>query len=735
MAPIPAGTRHRIFISYRRDDSRGATGRVWDWLRIGFGQDRIFRDVASIGAGRWRAKIEAALAASTACVAVVGRRWADTTNLVRLQDPNDVVRHELEMALAQGEHNTLAVIPLLVDDVQLDQIPTDDLPASVQPLFREWNVLALSDEGWDDGTRRLIEAIADATGLAVNPELEDWLGLLGGARKGLAASRWTAEQEISWRQRDEPALNGLLHRAAKAEPVDRPALKDALAALAAGNTLLAEASFEQELLASRQSRLAAEELLAAERRSEAEAAANIASLAVVRGDLVKATRYYQQALQANPQALDTALDFAYALISLGDLAQARNVLTVLLTRSALAGALQVEARARRGLGEVLALQGERAPAQAAFQTSLKILAGLAATDPINREVQRDRAITLHRIGDSRAAQGSVRAALDAFGKALEISEHLALADPANSQWQRDLSVSQDKVAGMLLAQGEQASALAHYQESLRVRQELAGRDPANSQWQRDVSVSQEKIGDLLWAQGDGDGALGAHQASLRIRQDLAVQDPANRQWQRDLSVSQEKVGALLLEQGNGAEALTAFEASLSIRQSLLRSDPTNRQWQRDCFVAQTKRGDGLLATGDLSACQSAYQSALAIAEALTRLDPDNTQWQRDLYVGKLKMADLLIVQNERDSAEVLYRDCHAIATSLTRVNPANRRWQMDLVIACTRLGSVEVMVPTPERRLLLLQGRETVMALQHDDQPEEHQEWITWFDQALDALP
>jgi hypothetical protein len=26
-----------IFISYRRDDARGASGRVWDWLRIGFG--------------------------------------------------------------------------------------------------------------------------------------------------------------------------------------------------------------------------------------------------------------------------------------------------------------------------------------------------------------------------------------------------------------------------------------------------------------------------------------------------------------------------------------------------------------------------------------------------------------------------------------------------------------------------------------------------------------------------
>ena len=93
MAPNLPATRDRIFISYRRDDSRGATGRVWDWLRIGFGRERVFRDVASIGAGKWQIKIDEALSASTACVAVIGRRWADATNLPRLQDPNDVVRH------------------------------------------------------------------------------------------------------------------------------------------------------------------------------------------------------------------------------------------------------------------------------------------------------------------------------------------------------------------------------------------------------------------------------------------------------------------------------------------------------------------------------------------------------------------------------------------------------------------------------------------------------------------
>ena len=60
---------------------------MWDWLRIGFGRERMFRDVASIGAGKWHQKKEQALAASKACVAVIGHRWADATNLPRLQDP------------------------------------------------------------------------------------------------------------------------------------------------------------------------------------------------------------------------------------------------------------------------------------------------------------------------------------------------------------------------------------------------------------------------------------------------------------------------------------------------------------------------------------------------------------------------------------------------------------------------------------------------------------------------
>jgi tetratricopeptide (TPR) repeat protein len=469
-----AAERSCIFISYRRDDARGASGRVWDWLRIGFGRERVFRDVASIGAGKWRQKIEQKLAESKACVAVIGRRWADATNLPRLQDPNDMVRHELETALASGDQEVLTVIPLLVEDAQLAQIPADQLPESLRPLLGDWNVLALSESGWDDDTRRLIDAIAAATGLPVNPELEDWMALMTGAQQGLSMARGTEATGAVGRQGEEQALEALLHQAAGAEPEKRPALKAAMAELAAGNTRLAEEWFERELEARQRVRRAALQLAASEGRQEADAARNVASLALVRGDLSKALRYFQLALEANPEDLEASLQLGYAWISFGDLAQAQAVFEALIYKAGAGGDPRQEARGFTGRGDVLVAQGDGPGALAAYQ------AGLA------------------------------------------IREGLAKRDPANTEWQRDLFISQSKLADVLMAQGDGPSALKAYQAVLATNEGLAKRDPANTLWQRDLSVNHERIGDVLVAQGDGPGALAAYQAGLAIAEGLGV---------------------------------------------------------------------------------------------------------------------------------------------------------------------------------------------------------------------
>ncbi len=390
--------RDRIFISYRRDDTRGSSGRVWDWLRIGFGRERVFLDVASLGAGKWRQKIEQALAVSKACVAVIGRRWADATNLPRLQDPNDDLRHELETALAIGERDELTVIPLLVEEAQLNEIPVDQLPESLRPLLGDWNVLPLRERGWDDDTRRLIEAIAAATGLPVNPELEEWMALMSGAQQGLLLARGAEADGAVGRQGEEQALESLLHRAAGSAPEERPALKAALAALSAGDTLLAEESFERELEASRRVRLAAQQLAASEGRREADAARNVASLAVVRGDLSKAVRSFQMALEANPGDLDAGLQLGYAWISLGDLAQARGVFDVAIQQARDVGDQRLEGWGLNGLGDVLVAQGDGAGALAAYQAGLTIREGLAKRDPANTQRQVDVAVSCAKLG-------------------------------------------------------------------------------------------------------------------------------------------------------------------------------------------------------------------------------------------------------------------------------------------------------------------------------------------------
>jgi hypothetical protein len=171
--------RDHIFISYRRDDARGASGRLYDWMRIAFGREHVFRDVHSIGVGKWRDKINQTLARSAVCVAVIGPRWANAGNLPRLRDASDMVRHELLTALACSE---LTMVPVLVEGAQ---VPTPDLPSELRPLFETWNAVKVTEEGWEDDTRRLIAAIVDATNLRAGADVDELLGNAGAAQQRL----------------------------------------------------------------------------------------------------------------------------------------------------------------------------------------------------------------------------------------------------------------------------------------------------------------------------------------------------------------------------------------------------------------------------------------------------------------------------------------------------------------------------------------------------------------------
>src|SRR5271170_1631643 len=122
------GVMRSLFINYRRNDSEGEAGRLFDELTLRFGRESVFMDVAAIEPGRdFRKAIDQSVANCSVLLAVIGQEWLDMRDAGgrrRLDDPNDFVRIELASALQRD----ISVIPVLVRGAKMpiaNQLPDD----------------------------------------------------------------------------------------------------------------------------------------------------------------------------------------------------------------------------------------------------------------------------------------------------------------------------------------------------------------------------------------------------------------------------------------------------------------------------------------------------------------------------------------------------------------------------------------------------------------------------------
>ncbi len=152
--------RGRIFINYRRDDSRADSGRLYDRLVARF-PGRVFRDVGSLEPGvEWPVAIARVLGQTEACIVVIGKEWlkiSDPAGHRRLDDPNDTVRQEIVTALQRQTR----IFPVLVGHAQMPE--EADLPEDLRPLCRR-NALEITEQDWDGCYRQLLRALEMALG-------------------------------------------------------------------------------------------------------------------------------------------------------------------------------------------------------------------------------------------------------------------------------------------------------------------------------------------------------------------------------------------------------------------------------------------------------------------------------------------------------------------------------------------------------------------------------------------
>jgi hypothetical protein len=152
-----------IFISYRRSDSAGHTGRLADDLGKQLDGQALFRDIEAIEAGvDFVHALEKAVEACTVMLVVIGPTWASATTSDgqrRLHQPGDFVRMEIEAALARD----IRVIPVLVGDAQMPG--PADLPESMAGLLRR-NAYSISDRRWQYDVSQLLEILIKIPGVA-----------------------------------------------------------------------------------------------------------------------------------------------------------------------------------------------------------------------------------------------------------------------------------------------------------------------------------------------------------------------------------------------------------------------------------------------------------------------------------------------------------------------------------------------------------------------------------------
>ena len=145
-----------IFLSYRRQDSSSATGRLADRLEEHFGPGRVFRDHQSINPGEdFTEAIRRAVSTSTVMLAIIGPDWLTaqgSDGKRRLDQPTDFVRQEIETALQAH----VPVIPVLVEGAQMPARET--LPKSIGELWRI-NAMELSESRWHFDTDTLMRTL------------------------------------------------------------------------------------------------------------------------------------------------------------------------------------------------------------------------------------------------------------------------------------------------------------------------------------------------------------------------------------------------------------------------------------------------------------------------------------------------------------------------------------------------------------------------------------------------
>jgi hypothetical protein len=145
-----------VFVNYRREDSAGHAGRLFDRLNARFA-GRVFMDIEMEPGVDFVDVLEREVGSCQVLIVIIGHEWLsvkDAAGRRRLDNPADYVRLEVAMALQRK----IRVIPVLVQGAAVPR--AEELPPDLAMLARR-NAIELSDVRWAFDVDRLVQVIEE----------------------------------------------------------------------------------------------------------------------------------------------------------------------------------------------------------------------------------------------------------------------------------------------------------------------------------------------------------------------------------------------------------------------------------------------------------------------------------------------------------------------------------------------------------------------------------------------
>ena len=259
---------------------------------------------------------------------------------------------------------------------------------------------------------------------------------------------------------------------------------------------------------------------------------------------------------------------------------------------------------------------ESDPAQARplYENALRIARRLAAADPGNAALARDRAVACNKLGDAEMRMGRPAEARRLYEESSAATKQLVRLDPASDEYGRDLGIGYIKLGDADLRLGNPASARELYAAALAIAKRLEEIAPDDPRYRRDLAAASARLGDVELQLGALAAAKENYLLSLEAARALSEARPDVAQYRRDLGVSYNRLGDVELRLGNAPAAQEYFEKDLALAREQAASDPANAKYRRDLVASHARLGAFHESAGADAPALAHYRAVVAILQ-------------------------------------------------------------------------------------------------------------------------